>query len=126
MRISLIVCLIALLGACASELAKQPAPAASTTAASAPGAAAKTPAQSDPEESLEEQVAKAAAAYKKVEKEGQTLYCRKEAMLGSRLPVEHCLTEGELTEQVRSAVALRDRMRVPRGSPCDQLMGCGG
>jgi hypothetical protein len=59
-----------------------------------------------------------AATYKRVKREGKELYCRREKPLGSRLPVESCLTEVQLRANIRTAQDARDKLRLPGGAPC--------
>ncbi len=51
---------------------------------------------------LEKKFQQAAKHYQKYLHEGQTVYCRKEKVITSAVPVMHCLTEPQLRMQVES------------------------
>lgn len=61
--------------------------------------------------------------YKPRTRDGQTLYCRKVVVLGSRFPKEICMTQAQLEEHERSNQAMRDDMsqHVPL---CTSAAGC--
>ena len=68
---------------------------------------------------------RAAKRYKKSIREGQTFYCRNEKPLGSRLPVEYCLSEAQLRAEIRKAENSRDQLSLPKSGPCgSQLLTC--
>ncbi len=93
------------------------------TAPASDGAVAASPGSSaDP---VDADFARVAKTYKMVEREGHQLYCRYEAPLGTRLPVEQCFTETQLKEMVRKTRDTRDRMRLPKAGPCGSVVtGC--
>jgi hypothetical protein len=82
---------VVLLGACASQPAEPP-PAASP-------------------QQLEKKFQEAAKGYKVVQKDGKTLYCRREKVLGSTIPTMQCLSEAQLRLQVENMEEMRGRMR---------------
>jgi hypothetical protein len=110
----------ALLSACASE----PAPAAAPVQA-APAPAAAATAESDTAAGLEKKFREAARSYKVVEKDGKTLYCKREKVMGSTIPTLQCITEAQLRNQVENTDELRQRMRNRAGG-CVQTGGCSG
>lgn len=114
----------ALLAACASEPATKTAPATSTAAASAPAPAAAT-AEADTAAGLEKKFQDAARSYKVVQKEGKTMYCKRERVMGSTIPTLQCITEAQLRNQVENTDELRQRMRNRAGG-CVQTGGCTG
>lgn len=82
---------------------------------------------SEPVSTTDPEFLEVAKSYKVEEKDGQKLYCRSEVMLGSRLPVQYCITEAQLLERVRSTSDLKRRMSLPKASPCStNTMGCSG
>jgi hypothetical protein len=100
---------VGLLAACASQPDKPPPP-------------------SSPQQ-LEKKFQEAAKGYRVVQKDGRTLYCRREKVLGSTIPTMQCLSEAQLRLQVENMEELRGRMR---SSPKCTLGrdggggGCGG
>lgn len=108
-----------LLAACASGPATPAAPA--KTAAPAPAAAAT--AEADTAAGLEKKFQEAARGYKVVQKDGKTLYCKREKVMGSTIPTLQCITEAQLRNQVESTDEMRQRMRNRSGCA---LSGCGG
>ena len=62
--------------------------------------------------------------YNSVEKDGKTLYCKREKVLGSTIPTMQCLTESQLRLQVEQMEDLRERMRS--NGRCTLGSGCGG
>ena len=88
-----------------------------------------TPAQSSPQQ-LEKKFQDAAKGYKVVQKEGKTMYCRKEKVIGSTIPTMECMSEAQLRLQVENMEELRARMRS--GAKCTLGRdgggggGCGG
>ena len=68
---------------------------------------------------------RAAKRYRKSIREGETFYCRREKPLGSRLPMEYCLTEAQLRAEVRKVENSRDQMSLPKAGPCGSpLLTC--
>jgi hypothetical protein len=114
------------LGACAS----QPADPSTTTANVAATAAPEESAagiQSD--SALDKKFQEAARGYKVVVRDGRTLYCKREKVLGSTIPSMQCLSESQLRLQVENMEDLRERMRS--SSKCTLGRsgaggGCGG
>src|SRR4051794_33943696 len=90
------VTLVVLLGACASQ-------------------PADTPPQASPQQ-LEKKFQEAAKGYKVVQKDGKTLYCKREKVLGSTIPTMQCMSEAQLRLQVENMEELRGRMRT--GARC--------
>jgi hypothetical protein len=90
------------------------------------------PAQTDAANSqrLEKKFQEAARGYRVVQKEGRTLYCKRERVLGSTIPTLQCLSEAQLRLQVENMEELRGRMRS--GAKCTLGRdgggggGCGG
>jgi hypothetical protein len=114
--------------ACASQPASSPAPVAAPTAAAAaaPVAAAPT-AEAKPEadaaSQFEKKFQEAAKSYRAVQKDGQTMYCKKEKPINSTIPRVQCITESQLRLQVEQMEQTRDRLR--NSSRCTQGAGCG-
>jgi hypothetical protein len=73
---------------------------------------------------LEKKFEIAAAQYQKFQHEGQTMYCRKEKVVTSAVPVAQCLTEPQLRLQVENSE--RWRNPVQRGGPQVVSAGIGG
>jgi hypothetical protein len=111
-----------LLGACASQPATTAAAAPAAAVAPAP-AATPAPAAATAEAvtaaSLEKKFRDAARGYKVVERDGKTLYCKREKVMGSTIPTLQCMTEAQLRTQVENAEELKQRMRGHVGN-------CGG
>ena len=125
-----IVVAAAMLAACASQPAEQPAAAPAAKASTAPAAAAVAadPARStegDTAASMEKKFQDAARSYKTVQKDGKTMYCKRERVIGSTIPTMQCLTETQLRNQVEATEELKNRMRRG-GGPCVQTGGCAG
>ena len=57
-----------------------------------------------------------------VEKNGETMYCKKEKPIGSTIPRMQCITEGQLRLQVEQMDQLREKMR--NSSRCTLGPGC--
>ena len=95
-----------------------PAPAAT----SAPAATPEAKAESDAASNLEKKFQEAARSYRKVEKNGETMYCKKEKPINSTIPRLQCITESQLRLQVEQMDDLRDRMR--NSSRCTLGPGC--
>lgn len=88
-----------------SQSASSATPATETTTAVTP---VEDEAERERRESAEfERIAK---QYKKAEKDGQTLYCRNEKTLGSRLAKPVCLTDAQLRARIRAAEETRTQM----------------
>jgi len=128
---------VSLLAACASQPADAPAssapvsaPAAAPAAPAASAAPVAAAAAASPEAKPEADAAtlaekkfqEAARSYRMVEKDGQTMYCKKEKPMGSTIPRMQCITESQLRLQVEQMDDLRDRMR--NSSRCVRGPGC--
>jgi hypothetical protein len=126
---------VSLLAACASQPADAPAssgpasvPAAAPAAAAAPvaaAAAAESPEakpEADAASLAEKKFQEAARSYRMVEKDGKTMYCKKEKPINSTIPRMQCISEAELRLQVQQMDELRDRMR--NSSRCVRGPGC--
>jgi hypothetical protein len=111
----------ALLAACATAPATPAAPAQ----AAAPGPAAAATAEADTAAGLEKKFQDAARSYKVVQRDGKTLYCKREKVMGSTIPTLQCITEAQLRIQVENTDELRQRMRNRAGG-CVQTGGCTG
>jgi len=125
---SLAAASISFMVGCASQPAATPkAPAA--PAPVAPAAAAVSPAaearpEADAAAQLEKKFQEAAKGYKVVQKDGKTMYCKKEKVIGSTIPTLQCMTEAQLRLQVEQMDDLRERMRG--NARCTLGSGCGG
>ena len=104
--------------------AATPAPAATSAPAATPATAAtpEAKAESDAASNLEKKFQEAARSYRKVEKNGETMYCKKEKPINSTIPRLQCITESQLRLQVEQMDDLRDRMR--NSSRCTLGPGC--
>ena len=65
-----------------------------------------------------------ARQYKQTKKDGQTLYCRSEAQLGTRFKKPVCLTEAQLWVRIRKSEDVRDEMRKTTRGPCPTPGSC--
>jgi hypothetical protein len=111
---------VALLSACASAPATTTTTTAPQPVAAAPQSAAKT--EKDTADSLEKKFQDAAKSYRLVEKDGKTLYCKREKVIGSTIPTNVCLTEAQLRNQVETMEDTRERMR--NNGKCTLGAGC--
>lgn len=123
---------LSLVAACASSPADAPAPSAAPTPvaptaqpASAPAASAEAKLEADAATLAEKKFQEAARSYRKVEKDGKTMYCKKEKPMGSTIPRLQCVTESQLRLEVEQMDDLRDRMRNS-GGRCTHGTGCSG
>jgi hypothetical protein len=115
---------VALLAACASQPAAQTA----ATPAAAPASAAAPPAQAtegDTASAMEKRFQETARSYKTVQKDGKTMYCKREKVIGTTIPTMQCYTETQLRNQIEATEELKKRMRRG-GGPCVQTGGCAG
>lgn len=103
-----------LFAGCASQSARKP-PDAPTDANS--GEAAQL---------LEKKFQEAMLTYRRVERDGRTLYCRHEKVVGSTIPTTQCLTEGQLRLQVEYDQQMRERMRTGVHCSMGHRGGAGG
>jgi hypothetical protein len=116
----------ALLGACASDPAPAaPAPPTAAAPAAAPAPSAAATAEADTAAGLEKKFQEAARGYKVVQKDGKTMYCKRERVIGSTIPTLQCITEAQLRNQIENTEELRQRMRRAPGG-CVQTGGCTG
>jgi len=119
-----------LAAACASSPASTDAPGrtAPPPVAAAPAApVTQTPAaqtEADTAAALEKKFQDAAKGYKVVQKDGQTLYCKREKVIGTTIPTMQCMTEAQLRTRVENMEELRGRMRS--GPKCTLGPGCSG
>ncbi len=111
----------ALLAACASQ---PEAPPAAAVAQSAALPAVQTEAETA--QQLEKKFQDAARGYKVVERDGRTLYCKREKVLGSTIPTMQCMTEAQLRLQVENMEELRGRMRNSAKCTMGRSGGGGG
>jgi hypothetical protein len=113
---------VALMAACASQPANPTPPAATATA---PAGAASAPAanEADTAAGIEKRFQDAARSYKIVQKDGKTLYCKREKVIGSTIPTMNCLSEAQLRTQVENMEDYRNRAR--NSSRCTHGAGCG-
>jgi Skp family chaperone for outer membrane proteins len=115
---------IALLTACASQPAAPTAPPAASAPAPVGAAAPQSAAtEKDTAVTLEKKFQDAAKSYRVVEKDGKTLYCKREKVIGTTIPTNVCLTESQLRNQVEAMEDQRERMR--NNGRCTLGAGCG-
>lgn len=107
----------ALLTACASQPDAPPAADAALPAVQAEAEAAQQ---------LEKKFQEAARGYKVVERDGRTLYCKREKVLGSTIPTTQCMSEAQLRLQVENMEELRGRMRNSAKCTLGRSGGGGG
>jgi membrane-bound lytic murein transglycosylase B len=122
-----------LLAACASAPPAPATPATPATPAVAASPATSSAAQpatgaaqteKHTAETLEKKFQEAARGYKVVQRDGKTLYCKRERVIGSSIPTMQCLTEAQLRTQVETMEELRERMR--HSGKCTLGPGCKG
>ena len=97
----------ALLAACASAPETPQAPPSVAKAGQAP----PQETQAAQDAFLEKKFQEAVRGYRLVEKDGKTLYCKREKVIGSTIPTLQCMTEAQLRLQVENTEQVRDRMR---------------
>lgn len=118
MRLPVLMLVIALSAGCATQSA---APTAPATAAAKP-VAQSTPAVANTKAPAEDR-ARIPAGYKAKTRDGQTVYCKKTARVGTRFETETCMTASEAA-QLQSQVE-QDREMLRRNQTiCTG--GCGG
>jgi hypothetical protein len=111
----------ALLAGCASAPASTATPAPAAKPAPAPGAAS---AEATSAAGLEKRFQDAARSYHVVQKDGKTMYCKREKPMGSTIPKLQCITEAQLRTEVENADEYRQRARnKPGGCTAN---GCAG
>ena len=59
-------------------------------------------------------------------KDGRTLYCKREKLIGSTIPTTQCMTEERLRLQVEYDQQMRDRMRTGARCALGRRGGAGG
>ena len=74
---------------------------------------------------MEKKFQETARSYKTVQKDGKTMYCKRERVIGSTIPTMQCYTETQLRHQIETTEELKRNMRRG-GGPCVQSGGCGG
>jgi hypothetical protein len=99
-------------------------PASTISPASAVSPAAEARPEADAASQLEKKFQEAAKGYKIVQKDGKSLYCKREKVIGSTIPTLQCITEAQLRLQVEQMDDLRQRMRS--GARCTLGPGCSG
>ncbi len=82
---------------------------ANTAAAPAPGGALS------PEAIMQARVKQ---GYRPVQKDGQTLYCRRESQTGTNFEKKICLTESQMEDNEKHAAMMQNDMNRPRGTNC--------
>lgn len=117
----------ALITACASSPSAAPsaAPAAAPAKASASATTETKATETDTATVMEKKFQEAARSYKTVQRDGKTMYCKKEKVIGSTIPTMQCYTETQLRNQIEATEELKKRMRRG-GGPCVQTGGCQG
>jgi len=99
-------------------------PAAAATSATAGGVAATTAAPAATTASASTKAGTADPKFKPPSgwstrvKNGETVYCRSDSAVGSRIPVKYCLSQGDLQELLsRQKLSKEELERVRLGSP---------
>jgi hypothetical protein len=116
----------AFIAACASSpQTSAPAPAPQTSAASAPAAPEAKVAEADTANAMEKKFQETARSYKTVQRDGKTMYCKREKVIGSTIPTMQCYTESQLRNHIEATEEIKKRMRRG-GGPCQQTGGCAG
>jgi hypothetical protein len=68
---------------------------------------------------------KVPSGYKSRTKDGATVYCKKETILGSRFPKEFCFSQAQLEEL--EAISAEQRRQLQKGQICGAASGlCAG
>ena len=111
---------VSLLAACASTPADAPPVAAAPAPAATLSAEAKP--EADAASASEKKFQEAAKSYRMVQKDGKTMYCKKEKPINSTIPRMQCISESQLRLEVEQMDELRDRMR--NSSRCTRGPGC--
>ena len=118
----------AILAACAAQPAANTADSRAPAQASSPATATAPAAQNSEAQTaaaLDKEFRDAARSYKIVERDGKTLYCKREKVMGSTIPTMQCLTETQLRNQIEATKELKRRMNRGGGG-CVQTGGCTG
>ena len=127
MRVSVYVfVIIALTVGCASQTTAPPAPATAAVAAVAkPASPAATPATAAPAATAKADAQPAVlAGYKAKTRNGETVYCKKVARIGSNFATETCMTAAEAEQLERQAEL--DRTLFRKNQTICGTSGCGG
>jgi len=119
MRLLGLVLVIALSAACASQ---PTTPTAAATVAARPVAAA-APAAAETTGKVGAK-AKVPSGFKAKTRDGETVYCKKVAQVGTRFETETCMTAAEAAELERKAES--DRAQFRKNSTICGTGGCGG
>jgi hypothetical protein len=61
--------------------------------------------------------------YQPAQRNGVTVYCRKDGLTGSRFSSRVCLTEAQIDQLERQA---KEDLQMSRGQSCNQQNGCTG
>lgn len=120
MRLSTLVFVVALTAGCASQPAAPTAPATAAVAATAKPAA---PAAVD-ETGNAVAPAKVPPGFSAKTRNGETVYCKKVARIGSNFATETCITAAEAEELARRADLDREQFR--KNQTICGTGGCGG
>jgi hypothetical protein len=116
MRVQLVMLASILTAGCASQPA---APAARVAIAAVPAA----PAPANPS-NVAESKTKAPSGYTAKTRNGETVYCKNVARIGSNLKSETCITPAQAEEMARNGNF--DRQEFSRGRAVCGTGGCGG
>ena len=115
----------ALLTACASQPAASPSSTSGAASTSPASAAPRSGASGgDTPSAMEKRFQDAARGYKVVQKDGKTLYCKREKKIGTTIPTMNCMTEAQLRNQVETMEEYRNRAR--NSARCTHGAGCAG
>jgi hypothetical protein len=98
------------------------APPANTAAIPPVSPADEARTEADAASALEKKFQEAAKGYKVVQKDGKTMYCKREKVIGTTIPTMQCITESQLRNQVETMEELRGRMR--NSGRCTLGPGC--
>jgi hypothetical protein len=111
---------VVILQGCASAQKAPEAPAAPVTPAGTTHAAPPT---AEEAAKLDAEVAEAARGYTRVNRDGVTMFCRRERPSGSNIATSVCVTEAELRERVEATKKFnKDTMQ--QGRRCTQGPAC--
>jgi len=120
MRVQTLALVIALTAGCASQPAAPTAPATAAVAAAAKPAA---PATADATAKADVPPA-VLSGYKPKTHNGETVYCKKVARIGSNFATETCMTAAEAEQLARQAEL--DRVLLRKNQTICGTAGCGG
>jgi hypothetical protein len=122
MRMVAAVAVLSLAGCAGEPAARAPAPSTGHGATQTSGVSTIAAASRDQVPDTVKQAL--AAGYKPVVKDGNTLYCREEAVIGTRFPKQRCVSAEQLDDAVKQAQAAQDAWR--RAHTCAGGGACGG